>query len=240
MNLSEFYQLNFSRLTTSLTYFSRIINIASQPSKKQSNRGSAMTASSLSKKEITAMLRAWGAGENEATEELIRAVYRELRLQARYQLRHERANHTLHTTALINEVYIKLVEQRSVKWENRGHFFALAAKLMRRILVDHAKNRHRKKRGGAEENVALENVLRTNAIAARDEKVIDLLALDEALERLAKIDPQQVQIVELRYFSGLDVPETAEILNISTATVKRDWAVARAWLRHELTRGEET
>ncbi len=199
-----------------------------------------MNASSLSKKEITAMLRAWGAGEHEATEDLIRAVYRELRLQARHQLRHERANHTLHTTALINEVYIKLVDQRSVKWENRGHFFALAAKLMRRILVDHAKTRHRKKRGGAEENVALDDVLKTNALAAPDEKALDLLALDEALKRLAKIDPQQVQIVELRYFSGLDVPETAEILSISTATVKRDWAVARAWLKHELTRGEKT
>ena len=186
------------------------------------------------------MLRAWGAGEHDATEDLIRAVYRELRLQARYQLRHERANHTLHTTALINEVYIKLVDQRAVKWESRGHFFALAAKLMRRILVDHAKTRHRKKRGGAAENVALDDVLKTNALAAPDEKSIDLLALDEALERLAKIDNQQVQIVELRYFSGLDVPETAEILNISTATVKRDWAVARAWLKHELTSGEKT
>ena len=193
---------------------------------------------SLSKKEITAMLRAWGAGEHEATEELIRAVYRELRLQARYQLRRERANHTLQTSALINEVYIKLVEQRSVKWENRGHFFALAAKLMRRILVDHAKTRHRIKRGGAEENIALDDALRTIAVAAPDENVVDLIALDEALEALAKIDEQQVQIVELRYFSGLNVEETADVLNISTATVKRDWAVARAWLRHELTRTE--
>jgi RNA polymerase sigma factor (TIGR02999 family) len=194
----------------------------------------------LSQKEITAMLRAWGGGDHEATEELIHAVYRELRLQARYQLRRERNNHTLHTTALINEVYIKLVEQRSVKWENRGHFFALAAKLMRRILVDHAKTRHRKKRGGAEENLALDDVLKTNVHTAPDEKALDLLALDEALERLAKIDKQQVQIVELRYFSGLDVHETAEVLKISTATVKRDWAVARAWLKHELTRGEKT
>lgn len=240
MNLSEFYQLNFSRLALPLTYFKRLTKIGAQSSQKLSKRGSAMNTSTLSQKEITAMLRAWGAGDHEATEELIRAVYRELRLQARYQLRRERANHTLHTTALINEVYIKLVEQRSVKWENRGHFFALAAKLMRRILVDHAKTRHRKKRGGAEENVALDDVLKTNAIAAPAEKALDLLALDEALERLAKIDPQQVQIVELRYFSGLDVPETAEILNISTATVKRDWAVARAWLKHELTRGEKT
>ena len=157
------------------------------------------------------MLRAWGAGELGASEDLIRAVYRELRLHARYQLRRERNNHTLQTTALINEVYIKLVEQRSVKWENRGHFFALAAKLMRRILVDHAKTRHRKKRGGADENIALDDVLTTNVATATNGKSLDLLALDEALEDLAKIDQQQVQIVELRYFSGLNVQETADV-----------------------------
>ena len=110
---------------------------------------------------------------------------------------------------------------------------------MRRILVDHAKTRHRIKRGGAGENVALDDALKTIAVAAPDENVVDLLALDEALEALAEIDKQQVQIVELRYFSGLNVEETADVLNISTATVKRDWAVARAWLRHELTRGEK-
>lgn len=240
MNPFEPQQLKRRLLSQSLTCFNRMFNIAPKSLKTMSRIGAAMNASSLFKKEITAMLRAWGAGEQEASEDLVRAVYQELRRQARYQLRRERSNHTLHTTALINEVYIKLVDQRAVKWENRGHFFALAAKLMRRILVDHAKTRHRQKRGGAEENVALDDVLKTNALAAPDEKALDLLELDEALERLAEIDPQQVQIVELRYFSGLDVPETAEILNISTATVKRDWAVARAWLKHELTRGEKT
>lgn len=186
------------------------------------------------------MLRAWGAGELEASEDLIRAVYRELRQQARRQLRGERPNHTLQTSALINEAYIKLAEQRTVKWQNRGHFFALAAGLMRRILVDHAKTRHRKKRGGADENIALDDVLPTITIAAPNENDIDLLALDEALTRLAELDKQQVQIVQLRYFSGLNVIETAEVLSISTATVKREWAVAKSWLKHELTRGEQT
>ena len=134
---------------------------------------------------------------------------------------------------------MKLVEQRSVEWKSRGQFFALAAELMRRILVDHAKTRHRKKRGGVEENLALDDVLTTVSVAAPDQSGVNVLALDEALTRLAEIDKQQVQIVELRYFSGLSVPETADVLDISTATVKRDWAVAKAWLRHELTRGEK-
>ena len=217
-----------------------MFNIAPKSSKTMSRIGAAMNASSLSKKEITAMLRAWGAGEQEASEDLVRAVYQELRRQARYLLRRERTNHTLDTTALINEAYIKLVEQRSVKWKSRGQFFALAGELMRRILVDHAKTRHRKKRGGPDENLALDDVLTTVTVAAPTGNDVDLLALDEALNRLAEIDKQQVQIVELRYFSGLNVSETADVLNVSTATIKRDWAVAKAWLRHELTRGEKT
>jgi len=191
-----------------------------------------MSASLLSKKEITAMLRAWGEGESEASEELVRAVYNELRRQARHHLRRERANHTLQTTALINEAYIKLVEQRSVKWESRTHFFALAAEMMRRILVDHAKTKHRQKRGGNEENLPIEAALTIKT----GEQDIDFIALDEALTRLAEIDSQQTKIVELRYFSGLSIEETAKVLEISPATVKRDWAMAKAWLRHELTR----
>ncbi|CAN5333277.1 sigma-70 family RNA polymerase sigma factor [soil metagenome] len=198
-----------------------------------------MSAPSLSQKEITAMLRAWGGGEQAASEDLIRAVYRELQRQARYQLRRERVNHSLHTTALINEAYIKLAGQRSVKWQNRGHFYAIASQLMRRILVDHAKSKHRNKRGGSDEDLALDDVLTTVAIAGPDKDEIDLLALDEALNRLAEIDEQQVKIIELRYFSGLNVPETAEVLKISPATVKRDWAVAKSWLKYELTRGEK-
>lgn len=185
------------------------------------------------------MLRAWGKGENEVSEDLIRAVYRELQRQARFQLRRERVNHTLHTTALINEAYIKLAGQRSVKWQNRDHFFAIASQLMRRILVDHAKTKHRNKRGGTNEDLALDDVLTTVAIAGPDKDEIDMIALDDALNRLAEIDEQQVRIVELRYFSGLNVPETADVLKISPATVKRDWAVAKSWLRYELTRGEQ-
>jgi RNA polymerase sigma factor (TIGR02999 family) len=140
-----------------------------------------MGASSLSQKEITAMLQAWSEGESDASEELVRVVYNELRRQARYHLRRERANHTLQTAALINETYIKLVEQRSVKWESRTHFFALAAEMMRRILVDHAKTKYRKKRGGKEENLPLEAALTVKT----DEQDIDFIALDEALTRLA-------------------------------------------------------
>jgi RNA polymerase sigma factor (TIGR02999 family) len=180
------------------------------------------------------MLRAWSDGSEEASEEFIRAVYSELRKRARYQLRRERANHTLQTSALINEAYMRMVDQRSVKWQSREQFFALAARLMRRILVDHAKTRQRQKRGGNAENIALEDV--TPIFAAGEVEQVDLIALDEALERLAALDQQQVQIVELRYFSGLDVKETADVLGISPTTVKREWAVARAWLKHELER----
>lgn len=239
MSLIEFYRLKPTRFFYSLTNLGRVFNIAPQSSKTISGIISAMdNESPLSRKEITGMLRAWGEGEQEASEELIRAVYKELRRQARYQLRRERSNHTLQTSALINEAYIRLVEQRSVKWKNRGHFFALAAELMRRILVDHARARHRHKRGGTEENLALEDIPPNITIAAPGEMDIDLLALDEALNRLVEIDKQQVQIVELRYFSGLSVEETAGVLNISASTVKRDWAVAKAWLKYELTRGE--
>ena len=184
------------------------------------------------------MLRAWGGGEQQAADELIRAVYTELRGQARLHLRLERPNHTLNTAALINEAYLKLVDQRSVKWQNRHHFFGLASKLMRRILVDHAKTRHRLKRGGAGEDFALEDVLGA-AEPAADTVNIDLIALDEALERLGEMDEQQMRVVELRYFGGLDIPETAKVLKISPATVKRDWMMAKAFLKKELTRGFE-
>ena len=179
------------------------------------------------------MLRAWGAGGEQASDDLIRAVFDELRRQARFQLRHERPDHTLDTAALINEAYLRLVEQRSVKWKDRNHFFALASKLMRRVLVDHARSRHCLKRGGADEAVDMDAAFtvadEANAIN------IDVIALDEALTRLAGIDERQVKIVELRYFGGLEVTETARVLDISTATVKREWAVAKAWLKRQLT-----
>lgn len=232
MNFVQSYHRTIGRVLSSLTYRGEG-NIIAQPNNRQIDDGSAMKAG-FSKEEITAMLRAWGEGAESASEEFIRAVYSELRLRARYQLRRERHNHTLQTSALINEAYLKLVEQRSVDWHNREQFFGLAAKMMRRILVDHAKTRHRQKRGGKAEDIALDDV--SPGIAVDEEEQIDLIALDEALDRLAKLDKQQVQIVELRYFSGLDVKETADVLGISPTTVKRDWAVARAWLKHELER----
>ena len=194
-----------------------------------------MNSASPSRNEITAMLRAWSDGEQHASDDLIRAVYDQLRRQARRQLRRERRDHTFDTATLINEAYVKLVQQRSVKWQDREHFFALAAQLMRRILVDYARARYRQKRGGHDEAVELDEVMAAPqlALAPLD---LDLVALDEALERLAKLDEQQVRVVELRYFAGLEIDETAKVLNISPATVKRDWTAAKAWLKYELTR----
>ncbi len=191
-----------------------------------------MNQQDLASPNITQMLREWGDGRREALDELLPHIYAELHRQAARALRRERQNHSLQTTALVHEAYLKLVDQRNVEWKSRSHFFAIAAQAMRRILVDYAKTRHRKKRGGENENMPLEEVF----LAAADETNVDLLALDEALSRLAAFDPQQEQIVELRYFCGLSLEETAETLNISRATVARDWDVAKAWLYRELTR----
>lgn len=182
--------------------------------------------------EITRLLQAWSAGDQEAWNELVSLVYDELREQAHRYLRRERRNHTLQTTALVHETFIKLAGQRKVKWENRGHFFWLSSEIMRRILVDYAKNKNRQKRGG---DIEFEPLVSGLNIAI-DEIDVDLLALDAALTRLAELDEQQAKIVELRYFSGLSIEETAEALKISTATVKRDWKMAKAWLHHELSR----
>ena len=204
-------------------------NLSGQP--LGSGSGAQMDFASPSRTQITAMLRAWRGGKEPASDELIHAVYHELRRQARRQLRRERPNHTLDTAALINEAYLKLVEQRSVHWQDRRHFYALSAELMRRVLVDHARSRHRQKRGGPNEAEALDHVqVFTGPVD------LDLIALDQALDRLAKIDKLQVKVVEMRYFAGLDVVEIAEVLKISPATVKREWAAAKAWLKHELTR----
>jgi len=185
--------------------------------------------------EITAMLHDWSDGNREVLDALFPLVYNELHVQAHRYLRRERPNHTLQTTALINEAFLKLVDQKDVQWENRAHFFGLAANMMRRILVDYARTKHRVKRGGKEVEVPLEEALAVAVEAGNDETVIDLIILDEALNKLAKKDEQQAQIVELRYFSGLTVEETAKILGISTMTVKRDWNVAKAWLRREIS-----
>jgi len=179
---------------------------------------------------ITQMLREWSDGSQEALDNLLPLVYDELHRQASRFLRKERQGHTLQTTALINEAYLKLIDQRNVNWESRTHFFAIAAQAMRRILVDYARTTHRKKRGGDDLKLPLEEAL---TIAA-EEKSVDLIALDEALNKLAERDEQQARVVELRYFSGLSLEETAEALHISRATAARDWSMAKAWLFREL------
>ena len=184
-------------------------------------------------KDITEILHRCSGGNQEAFDELMPLVYEELHRQAARYLSRERKNHTLQTTALINEAYLKLIDQKDVNWESRTHFFAIAAQAMRRILIDYAKTRNREKRGGAEENLPLEEALQ---VQAKEEKSIDLIALDEALIKLTEIDEQQAHVVELRYFADLSLEATAEALHISRATAAREWNVARAWLHRELTR----
>jgi RNA polymerase sigma-70 factor (ECF subfamily) len=183
--------------------------------------------------EITEMLRDWSDNHRaDSADALLKLVYDELRRQAHRYLQKERRGHTLQTTALVHEAYLKLAEQKSVAWEGRSHFFAIAATMMRRILIDYAKAKHRLRRGGVHSDLPLENAL-TISVSETD---FDLLSLDEALNRLAEKDAHLAKIVELRFFSGLDVVETAEVLGISESTVKRDWQMAKAWLHRELTR----
>ncbi|MDQ3747741.1 MAG: sigma-70 family RNA polymerase sigma factor [Acidobacteriota bacterium] len=182
--------------------------------------------------QITRLLNQWSNGDAEVIDDLMPLVYVELRRQASGYLRRERSNHTLQPTALINEAYLKLIDQRDVKWQNRAHFFAIAAQAMRRILVDYARERHREKRGGAAENLPLDEAL----TIVSQEKSVDLVALDEALNKLAKFDERQAKVVELRYFSGLSIDETAEVLNVSNVTIRRDWNMAKAWLHQEITK----
>lgn len=178
---------------------------------------------------ITQLLNQWSDGDERALDRLTPLVYEELRQQAARYLRRERPGHTMQTTALINEAYLRLIDAKEVRWQGRAHFFAIAANLMRRILVDHARQRNAAKRGGSPVHVTLDRI-----VAAAKQSNIDVLAIDEALTKLAAVDPQQAQIVELRFFSGLSVEETAAALGISPRTVKRDWSVARAWLRREI------
>jgi RNA polymerase sigma factor (TIGR02999 family) len=184
----------------------------------------------LTSHSVTQMLLDWSRGDHDALDKLIPIVYDELRLRAARYLRRERSGHTLQTTALIHEAYLRLVEQKQVQWQNRAHFFAIAAQLMRRILVDHARGRGAAKRGGADIRLTLDDAMA--AVAGMD---VNLMALDEALNRLAEIDPRQSRVVELRYFSGLSIEETAEVLGVSPATVKLDWSMAKAWLRREMS-----
>ncbi len=182
--------------------------------------------------DVTALLRAWDAGDPQALDHLTPIVYDHLRRLARHYMARERTGHTLQTTALINEVYVKLLETTRVKWQDRAHFFALCAQMMRRILTDMARTRYAVRRGAGARTINLDECPVVGA-AARPE----VLALNDALDSLAKLDPRKAQVVELRYFGGLSVEESAEVLKVSPETVMRDWRLAKAWLWREL-RGE--
>jgi len=175
------------------------------------------------------MLRAWGEGDQGALERLTPIVYDELRGLARGYMKRERRGHSLQTTALVNEAYMRLVDYKRMQWQDRAHFFAVSAQVMRRILVDYAR-RHNVKRGAGLQHISLEEA----AVVGGDDNT-DLVALDHAMNALAQIDPRKAQVVEMRFFGGLSVEETAEVLKVSTITVKRDWRSARAWLYRELT-----
>lgn len=179
--------------------------------------------------DVTQLLVNWGKGDQQALEQLVPLVYAELRRLADRYVRRERPGHTLQSTALVHEAWMKLIDQRNVHWQNRAHFFGVAAQMIRRILVDYARNRHAEKRGGHAFKLSLDD-----AIELPKQRDLDLVALDDALESLTKVDPQQGRIVELRFFAGLSIEETAEALRISPATVKRDWVVAKAWLYREM------
>jgi RNA polymerase sigma factor (TIGR02999 family) len=193
------------------------------------------TATSTGSAHVTTLLLAWGNGDKAAFDQLVPLVHRELRRLARRAMVRERRDHTLEPTALVNEVYLRLVDLEGVRWNDRAHFFALSARLMRRILVDIARSKHYQKRGGGALTVCLDEVS-----LASPEKGEDLMALDEVLERLAVFDPRRSQVVELRFFGGLGVEETAEVLGVSRHTIQRDWTLARTWLLRELRRGPLT
>jgi len=178
---------------------------------------------------ITQLLMQWSNGDQQALEQLTPLVYDELRQMARTYLRRERTDHTLQATALVHEAYLRLIDQHSVSWQNRAHFFGIASQMMRRILVNHALARATAKRGGNAEKLSLDEA--TGFAAQRE---VDLISLDEALKELELLDPRQTRIVEIRFFGGLSMTETAEVLKLSPATVKREWSTARLWLRRKM------
>lgn len=178
---------------------------------------------------VTSLLSSWTEGDRGALDELVSLVHHELHAIAARHLRGERQEHTLQATALVNEAWIRLVGQNSVTWQNRAHFFGVAAGIMRRILVDHARRKQADKRGGGAETIVLDE-----NIDWSDERDVNIVALDDALQVLAAVDPQQSKVIELRFFAGLSVEETAEVLGVSPTTVKREWRMARAWLLREL------
>jgi RNA polymerase sigma factor (TIGR02999 family) len=181
--------------------------------------------------DVTGVLRRWTEGDPAAIEELTPLVYSELRRLAQRHLRREREGHSLQSAELVHEAYLRLVDQKRVRWQDRAHFFSIIGQIMRRILVDHARTRLREKRGGGTPLLVL-----NESIDVADRRTFELVALDDALESLARLDQQQSRVVELRFFAGLSVEETAEALRISPSTVHRDWTTARAWLIRELNR----
>lgn len=187
-----------------------------------------------SSQHITALLVRWREGDREALDEMMPLVYKELRRMAHYHMRRQRQDHTLQTSALINEAYLRLVEHKNMRWQNRAHFFAVAAQAMRRILVDHARARGYDKRGGGALKVSFDE-----AVIGAQERGAELIALDDALKDLAAIDPRKCQVVELRYFGGLSVDETAEVLGVSSVTVMREWRSAKGWLLRAISKREQ-
>ena len=186
-----------------------------------------------SARDVTILLRAWSGGDKNALDRLAPFVYRELRQIAGRMMATERPNHTLQATALVNEAYVRLVDTRQVNWQDRAHFFGICARAMRQILVDHARSRASAKRGGGEVVIELDE-----GLAAAPSPEANLLELDDALKRLAEIDPRKSQVIELRFFGGLNLEETAEALKVSTKTVQRNWDLARGWLYRELHSGK--
>ena len=184
-----------------------------------------------SPKEVTRLLVDWGKGDQAALDELIPLVYDELRRVARRYMRRESQGHTLQTSALVNEAYLRLIDQNSVQWQNRAHFFGVAAQLMRRILVDHARSRLRAKRGGGVQMVSLTEQ------AVADKEVAEVIALDNALKNLAEMDPRKSQVVEMKFFGGLTTEEVAEVLKVTSRTVEREWRKAKAWLNRAISKG---
>jgi len=180
--------------------------------------------------EVTILLNQMSAGSDTAPEELLPLVYEDLRRLARAYFAKENSDHTLQATALVHEAYIRLVNWENVSWQNRAHFFAVAAEVMRRILIDHARKRNAQKRSGGQ------RIILDDAVSMPDKKEFDILLLEEALQSLEKVDPRQAKIVELRFFGGLSIEETAYIMDISETTVRREWTFAKAWFQRELTR----
>ena len=182
--------------------------------------------------EVTDLLVAWSNGDEVAREQLMAVVYQELHRLAHHYMKRESPGHTLQTSALVNEAFLRLVDQRNVQWKNRAHFYGIAAQMMRRILVDYARSRRYAKRGGGVQEISLDEAIVSDARSA------EIVALDETLERLAEIDSRKSQIVELRFFGGLSIEEAAEVLDVSPGTVMRDWTLAKAWLRREMSQDD--